>query len=365
MGVAIPGAVAATAAPRLAALDVLRGLTIMAMLLVNSPGHTGQLSHSKWIGITFADLIFPCFLFMVGITLQLARQRGPLAPQRIASRAALLFALGLLVNLVIAHFQYLRVAGVLQRIAIVYAVCALLPPRIGMRGMLGLGGALLLAYWGLMALVPAPGMAAGTLEPGANLAAWIDRQFLPGTLRRGSWDPEGLLSTVPAVATGLLGMVSASLLSASLPLAQRLRRLALGGAGALLLGLAWSPWFPPIKPLWTSSFVLLTGGGSMLVLAALCWYTDRLGARRGTGVPVVFGANATVAYVLHEVLATLFTYKVAGAAGAVSVWLLASQAMLAAGLPPVAAALLYSAAFIALCYLPLRALYRRRIFIKV
>lgn len=349
----------ATSAPRLAALDALRGLTIMAMLMVNSPGHSGQLSHSKWIGVTFADVIFPCFLFMVGITLQLARQRGPLPPRRIASRAATLFALGLLVNLIIAHFAYLRVAGVLQRIAIVYAICALLPARLGMRGMLALGAALLLGYWGLMALVPAPGMEAGALEPGVNLAAWIDRQLLPGTMRRITWDPEGLLSTMPAIATGLLGMVSGALLTTSLPLAQRLRRLAIGGAAALLLGLAWSPWFPPIKPLWTSSFVLITGGISMLLLAALCWYTDVLGARWGTGVPTVFGANATVAYVLHEALATLFTFKFGGA---VSVWLLASQAMTAAGL---AAALLYSSAFIALCYLPIRALYQRRIFIKV
>jgi predicted acyltransferase len=337
----------------------------MAMLLVNSPGHSGQLSHSKWIGVTFADVIFPCFLFMVGITLQLARQRGALPPRRIASRAATLFALGLLVNLIIAHFAYLRVAGVLQRIAIVYAVCALLPVRLGMRGMLGLGATLLLAYWDLMALVPAPGMAAGALEPGLNLAAWIDRQLLPGTLRRVTWDPEGLLSTLPAVATALLGMVSGSMLTASQPLPQRLRRLAMGGAAALALGLAWSPWFPPIKPLWTSSFVLITGGWSMLLLAALCWYTDMLGARRGTGVPAVFGANATVAYVLHEALATLFTCKVAGAAGAVSVWLLASGTMRAAGLSPAPTALLYSAAFIAVCYLPIRALYHRRIFIKV
>lgn len=353
---------AISAGRRLAALDVLRGLTIMAMLVVNSPGHHGQLSHSKWIGVTFADVIFPCFLFMVGITLQLARQRGPLAPRRIANRAAVLFALGLLVNLIVAHFQFLRVAGVLQRIAIVYAVCALLPERIGTRGLLALAAALLLGYWMLMSWVEVPGLPAGALEPGRNLAAWLDQRLLPGTLRRGNWDPEGLLSTMPAIATGLLGMLSGQILTAVQPLAQRLRQLALGGAAALAAGLAWSALFPAIKPLWTSSFVLITAGLSMLALAVLCWYTDLRGARRGTRVATVFGTNATVAYVIHEALATLLTFKVGGT---LSVWLLASQAMQGAGLDPTTTALLYSAAFVGLCYLPMRALYRRAIFIKV
>jgi predicted acyltransferase len=354
-----------TASTRLVSLDVFRGLTIMAMLVVNSPGHHGQLSHSKWVGITFADVIFPFFLFIVGVTIHLSTQRGAIGVHRIAQRSAALFALGLLVNLVIAHFQFLRVAGVLQRIAIAYAVCALLAPTLGWRGRLHLAGALLLAYWLAMLLVPVPGVGAGVLEPGINLAAWIDQRALPGTLRRGTWDPEGLLSTLPAIATTLLGMLAGQVLTGAGALEARLLRMMVAGAGCLLAGYVWSFWFPPIKPLWTSSFVLLTAGLAMLSLASLAWYTDVLGARRATFAAAVFGANATFAYVFHEMLATLFTLDVGAPGQPVSVWGIASGALQAWGLDTALAALVYSAAFVALCFIPIWTLYRRGIFLKV
>lgn len=346
---------------RLAALDIFRGWTIAAMLVVNSPGHSGELSHAKWNGLHLADLIFPFFLFMVGVSIALTGRRPLPALLR---RGAILFGLGLLLNLFMAHGAYVRVPGVLQRIGMVFVLVAWLAPRLDSRALLAAALACLLAYWAILCWVP--GGAGGVLEPGQDIGSWLDRLLVPGQLRRLSWDPEGLLSTLPACASAMFGVLTGRLLRQPQALEQRLLALMVYGFGAAVAGYLWSFWLPFNKPLWTGSFVLTTSGLAMLGLASLCWCHARWGglplglARIGT----VFGTNATVAYLLHEVLETLLGWRLFGNP-ARSVWDGAQAGMAQWGLVGEPAALLYSAAFLAVCYQPMRVLYQRGIFIKI
>jgi predicted acyltransferase len=353
---------------RLDALDIFRGLTLIAMIIVNSPGTYGQLSHAYWEGLTIADFIFPFFLFIVGVAIALNLKRLPeTAAQRnafytkVIKRTAILFALGLLVNLFYTHFAQIRVAGVLQRIALVYCACCILTVHFRTTQLIWISALLLVGYWAMLLFIPAPGIAAGTLERGNNLANWLDLQFLPGMLWRGTWDPEGIISTLPAIVTGLIGVFVGKIVLRNEGLPERISAIFALGLCVFLLGYVWSFFFPFIKQIWTSSFALATAGAGALLLALLLWLIDYKGMQRFTFVARVFGTNAIFAYVFHVALEKLLTYEIAGA----SVYSWVIDTLKGVGLSADAASFLWISAFLALCFAPIYIMYKKGIFLKI
>jgi predicted acyltransferase len=308
---------------RLLSLDVFRGLTVMGMTVVNNPGDWGHiyppLEHAEWNGCTPTDLVFPFFLFIVGVSIAYAlasakRTDAPLGPvvARIARRAAILFGLGVLTSLY-PHFDFgsVRIMGVLQRIALVYFGCSCLYLVTGWRTQLVLLLGVLISYAVLMQLVPVPGFGPANLEPTTNLGAWIDRTILgehhlwPHSR---TWDPEGLLGTLPALGTGLLGMLAGQWLRwpSPTPLSKP-AGLAVAGVVAAALGLVWNNWFPINKALWTSSYVLFAGGLALLVLAALYWVCDVRGYRSWSKPVLAFGVNAIAVFFFSAILSRTFS----------------------------------------------------------
>ncbi|MCB2407662.1 acyltransferase family protein [Hymenobacter lucidus] len=303
---------------RLVSLDVFRGLTVMAMVLVNNPGDWGHiyapLEHAEWHGCTLADLIFPFFLFIVGVSivyaLDSARRTQPHGPLlgRIARRAAVLFGLGLFAALFLQwDLATVRIPGVLARIALVFLVCGALFLKTTARQQAWLLTIILVGYNVLLQLVPVPGIGAANLEPATNLGAWLDRLLLgEAHLWKISktWDPEGLLSSLPAVGTGIMGLLAGQQLrKTSLEAAAKVAWLFVAGGGAVVLGLVWSSWLPLNKSLWTSSYVLYTGGIAAMGLAALYWLCDVQGYRRGIKPFVVYGVNAITVFFLSGLIA--------------------------------------------------------------
>ena len=356
-------------AQRLLALDLFRGLTIILMIMVNSPNTYGEFSHAYWDGVTFADFIFPFFLIIVGVAIAIGMRPVERSAEELSAlrlkvlrRSLIMFGLGIVVNLMYLKFADIRILGVLQRIAVVYLVCSFLAMQCSSKRLVQIMGFILVSYWLLILLVPAPGLVAGQLERGANLINWFDSQFLPGMLWRGSWDPEGLLSTYPAIASGLFGVIMGRLvLQYKQHLPQLVMLLFVLGFSSFLLGCLWSLWFPLIKQIWSSSFVLVTSGMASMVLALLIWYTDVQQYRKFSHIPLVFGANAIVAYVLHVALEKLLELPLAGVSVHGSYLQLAEQL----GLSRFFSAGLWIAAFLALCYLPVWWMYQRKIFVKI
>jgi predicted acyltransferase len=361
---------------RLISLDVFRGLTMAAMVIVNNPGTWDHvywpLLHAEWHGWTPTDLIFPFFLFIVGISITLSRRSESWG--RIIRRAAIIFALGLFLT-GYPHFDVSswRIPGVLQRIAVCY-LCAAAAYRLtaGERwrqgvGLLSLAGALAAFYWLIMATVPAPNGIAGDLTPEGNVGAWLDRSLMPGHLWKPRWDPEGLLSTMPAIATALLGIVAGLWLGSAQTPQRKATGLVVAGAVGVALGYAWHPLFPINKNLWTGSFVAFTAGAAALLLAACYWIIDVRQWRGWTGPFVVLGSNAITLYVLSGLLAdTLGAIAVTGADGQVTSL---GQWIYARCFEPLAAprnaSLLYALAHLVVLFVPLAWMYRRRIFLRV
>jgi predicted acyltransferase len=313
-----------SASPRLAGLDLLRGLAVAGMIVVNSPGSWDYvwwpLDHAPWNGCTFADLVFPAFLFAMGVALGLSFPRTFDAADRramwlrVARRTLALIALGWAITFV-AHLRIdtLRLLGVLPRIGLTYGLAAsiaMLTVRRSEDGRAHLNiGVLaataftaLIGYWALMTLVPVPGYGAGDLSKAGNLAAWIDRAVLtPAHMWRGGkgvFDPEGLLSTIPALANVLFGMIAAAAWKRAPE--QATKRIAIAGAAAIAVGLVWGIVFPLNKSLWTSSFALLTSGVAALTLA-LCIVVERRPARILAPLRVL-GMNALMGYLISSVL---------------------------------------------------------------
>ena len=276
----------------MASLDVFRGLTIAGMILVNNPGTWdaiySPLEHSKWDGLTPTDLVFPFFLFIVGvsITLSLARRADAGGSKRdlyvkIVRRTLIIFALGL----VLTAFPYndpatFRIPGVLQRIAVCYFFAAIIFLNTRWRAQAAVAAALLLLYWAAMKLIPVPGYGAGDLSMAGNLAAFVDRSVFGRHTWKPLYDPEGLLSTIPAVATTLCGVLTGQLLRSRRAPLEKVAAMFVAGAGCMIVGWAWNYWFPVNKALWTSSYVVLTAGMALELLAACYWLVDIKGCRR-------------------------------------------------------------------------------------
>ena len=282
-------------APRLVSVDVLRGLTVAAMVLVNNPGSWRHvywpLRHAEWDGFTPTDMIFPFFLFIVGVSIPLAlgtrlEHGGRGLVSRVLRRSAAIFALGLLLHaLPFFHLATLRIPGVLQRIAVCYLLAALLVVltggAAGWRVQAGVAGALLVGYWLLMTRVAPPGGAAGDLSPAGNLAGYVDRLVLGPHIWQVSrfYDPEGVLSTLPAVATTLLGVLAGHWIRGDRPGRRVAAGLAIGGLAATGAGWLWGLTFPINKSLWTSSYALFMAGLAALALAACYWGIEVRGRR--------------------------------------------------------------------------------------
>lgn len=356
-------------AQRLLALDLFRGLTIILMIMVNSPNTYGEFSHAYWDGVTFADFIFPFFLIIVGVAIAIGMRPIERSAEetsalrlKVLRRSLIMFGLGIVVNLMYLKFADIRILGVLQRIALVYLVCSFLAMQCSSKRLVQIMGFILVSYWLLILLVPAPGLVAGQLERGVNLINWFDSAFLPGMLWRGTWDPEGILSTYPAIASGLFGVLMGRLvLSHKQQLPQLVMSLFVLGFCSFLLGCLWSLFFPFIKQIWSSSFVLVTSGMASMVLALLIWFSDVKGYQQFSRIPLIFGANAIVAYVLHVAMEKLLEVPVAGQSvhGAYQDW------VTALGWNQFFSVGVWIAAFLLLCYLPVWWLYQRKIFVKI
>lgn len=365
--------VAVAAKPRLVALDVFRGATVAAMLLVNDPGTWSAvyppLEHAEWHGWTPTDLIFPFFLFIVGITTALSRKD----PKGILRRGALIVLFGLIVNAfpfywwgkiagvadptlgqrIVWRFAHLRFAGVLQRIGIVYAISALIAMKTTSKQQLAIVIAILLGYWAILTRGP-------LAPPEATIAAASDRAILGAnhiwSISK-TWDPEGPLSTLPAIATAMLGILAAPWIKA-----RRVGALALAGLAGIAIGTVWGLVFPINKNLWTSSYVVFTAGAAALLLAFCIWLIDLRGFVWWTKPFVVYGMNPLVAFVGSGLAARLLLLiKIDGK----SLWATSYDRFFAPFFEPHFGSLLWALLFVLFWLAVLGILYRRRIFLRV
>ncbi len=309
---------------RLASLDALRGFDMMWIMGADALGSAfshlsggpvarfaaRQLDHVAWEGIRFYDTIFPLFVFMVGVAIPFSLDRfaGPEgrsgALSRIFRRTVLLYLLGLFYYGGFGTpFDQIRLLGVLQRIALCYCGASLLYLLLKPRGIAVAIGALLVGYWLLLRYVPVPGFGPGDFREGHNLTNWIDAHYLPLRKWDGDHDPEGILSTLPAVTTCLLGVLSGRWIKrVDKTEGQKARVLALGGVVLMVLGFAWGTQFPIVKKLWSSSFVLVAGGWSMLLLSAFYTVADIWKMDRWLKPFVWLGSNALTVYILSNIV---------------------------------------------------------------
>jgi predicted acyltransferase len=377
-------------------LDVFRGATIAAMILVNDPGSWSHiyppLEHAEWNGWTPTDLIFPFFLFIVGVsmTLSFASRIARGISRRalvfhVMRRSALIFFVGLFLNgFPDFNFSSIRIMGVLQRIALCYLAAGLLylftfrtearegqstQAAANLRVTAIVTITLLAGYWALMTFVPVPGYGAGHLGKNDNLGAYIDRSLLRGHLWEESktWDPEGFLSTLPAIASLLVGILAGEWLRSDREASRK--TLGLAAAGLVLLGAGrlLHPFFPINKNLWTSSFVLFTSGCAMLALAACYWIVDVRRLRAWTKPFLVFGTNAILAYALAALLSEVSTdFEFTNSSGRDMTghgWIY--QRFFVAHFSPMNASLGFAIVFVLVIFLLLRPFYRRKIFLRV
>ncbi len=441
---------------RLTSLDILRGLTIAGMIIVNDPGSWKYvyppLQHASWHGITPTDFVFPFFLFIVGVSVVLAYTRrrhtnvaqGPMI-KKILVRTAMIFGVGIFLAISSKEYGFkvgqvlvgilliyglseiqtphhkggfplrqamlgggmllavvlllglqpdfsaanIRIPGVLQRIALVFLACALLFLKTHWRTQAIIGAALLVGYWLAMTLLPVPideviqgalatgevlsssgnipvhgltalsdNFIAANLEPGTNLEAWMDRLLIPGRIYQKTWDPEGLLSTLPSIGTGIAGMMAGHIVLHPAKKEQKVNHLFVYGFCLLLAGNVWDWFFPFNKNLWSSSFVMYTAGLSALTFAALYWFVDL--KEKGSRNPLffmgrVFGANAITAYALHSLFARIYGPVQGGFMDTFMGWGMAGEL----------ASLLWALVYTMFIYLIVWLMYNRGLFLKL
>ena len=315
---------------RVVSIDALRGLNMFCIMgldgamwgiaemshgkgaVVDAAGSFlgDQFTHAYWEGLRFYDFIFPLFIFVTGVSIVLSlprlveREGKAKAHLRVLRRALLLYVMGVVAYGGISqHWADVRLLGVLQRIALCYLFTSVMFLNFNLRGLIAAVVGLLVGYWALMTFIPVPGIGAGSFAPDANLANWIDHHYLPGRLWDVTRDPEGMLSTLPAIATCLFGVLAGLLLRDTRASAQQ-KTLCLLAAGCILLaaGYLWALQFPIIKAIWTSSFVLVTAGYSAILLAVMHQIIDVWGWQRWATIFVWIGANAITLYFLNDIL---------------------------------------------------------------
>lgn len=365
---------------RLVSLDVFRGITIAGMILVNNAGDWGHvyapLSHAEWHGWTPTDLIFPFFLFIVGVamTFSFSNRLAHGATEKqlfihVVKRSLIIFALGLLLN----GFPYynlstLRFAGVLQRIALAYFFASLVFLKTGVKGQTIWAVGLALLYWALMKLVPVPGYGAGVLEENGNLASYIDNTLMHGHTWRPTSDPEGMLSTLTAISTTLLGVLTGHWLRSARDKMEKVAGMFVMGNVGLVLGVVIDGSFPINKNLWSTSYVFFTAGMALQFLAMCYWLIDIKGYKRGWTTPfLIYGMNAIAVYVLSGFVARLLTVIHITQADGVQLTVKSYlyNNLFASWLDPFNASLMYPVVYVLIWLGLMSILYYRRIFINI
>lgn len=310
------------ARPRLGALDLLRGVTVAGMIVVNNPGNWSsvfpQLQHAPWHGVTAADLIFPAFIFIMGVAMSLALASSAAAGtraqvyKRIFKRAGLLVLLGLVLNAAAAwpHVGAMRIPGVLQRIGLTYLAAAVITLDATVTQQWMISSGLLIVHWGLL-VIPFGGLASGHLEPGRNIAASIDRSLFGSHILSPAGDPEGALGLLSSIATALLGSAAGRWLlrarssaGGGLPTRELVWKLALAGTCGLVVALAWAAILPLNKSLWTPSFAVLTSGVATLCLVGAA-LLDQSPMRSALAPFFWLGTNPLAVYFLSELTTDL------------------------------------------------------------
>jgi predicted acyltransferase len=359
-------------------VDIMRGITIAGMILVNTAGdfeHVyAPLDHAAWDGLHVADVVFPFFVFVMGVSLALALSRAlelgatrlQLVP-KIVRRTLILFALGLLCNTFPSiDLPTIRIPGVLQRIALAYACAAavLLLVR-NSAGRAGVAALLVLGYEAMLSFVPVPGFGHGLRTPEGNLVGYVDRLVFPGHLLTPNFDPEGLLSTLPTIATALIGVLCGTWLRESREAGRVIAGLLIVGLLCVIAGIALDPMDPVNKSLWSGSFVLVTAGLGMMCLALLHAVVDVQGWRRWALPFEMLGSNAIVLYVGSTLANTLMIAFVAGPEGELVLKQLINRWIADFAGEPTLGSLLYALAFLAVWTGVAALLWLRRIFIKI
>ncbi len=370
-----------TSPNRLISLDVFRGLTIATMVMVNNPGSWNSiywpLEHAEWNGWTPTDLVFPFFLFIVGVSIPLAfGQRVEVGGTKrdlylkVVRRTLVIFGLGLFLNgFPYYHLSEIRIPGVLQRIAVCYFFASIIFLTTKIRTQVIIALALLIVYWLLMTHLAAPGFVAGDLSKEGSLASFIDRVvFGPHIWKQGKvYDPEGILSTIPAIATALFGVLTGHWLRSNRSPYEKVAGMFVLGAACVMIGWSWNPFFPINKALWTSSYVFFTGGLALQLLALCYWLIDIKNYRAWTRPFVVFGVNAIALYVGVGLMARLIGLikvpDVDGTKISLQEWIY--QHLFLSWSSPVNASLAFAICFILVWLGLMWLLYQRKVFIKV
>lgn len=348
------------------------------MILVNNPGSWQfvypPLRHAEWHGWTPTDLVFPFFVFIIGVAISLAVARKEEEGVgkndlhlKIFKRSVLLFVLGMVLRL-IPYFDFakVRIPGVLQRIALCYLFAALLYLHSDAKGRLGVALLILAGYWAVMKLVPVPGYGAGVLDYDGNLASYIDFKVLAGHLYEPRFDPEGILSTFPAIATAILGTLTGDWLRTRRHAAIKTSGLLVAGAALTALGLILHPFFPINKKLWTSTFVIFSAGAALLLLALCYFLIDAWGWKKWATPFFVFGTNAITAYagsILMVKLLALVKVSMGGERTPLLVW--AYRRLFVPWAGNLNGSLAYAVCYVLLWMALMTPLYRRKIFIKI
>jgi predicted acyltransferase len=364
---------------RLTSLDALRGLTIIGMIVVNNPGSWvaayPPLCHSEWEGCTPTDLVFPFFLFIMGFSLFLSTQRrlstgtskGKLF-NHLLKRSAIIFLIGLILNAFpFNNLAEIRILGVLQRIALVNLACGTLLIYSTRKIRIYLSLIILVGYWILLCFIPSPLVGFPTLSYESNWVAWLDQLILG----KHTWevmplmDPEGILSTLPAIVTGLLGIETAFLFTRNPDKRERTVMLLLAGFIFTLLGLAMGTVFPIIKKLWTSSYVLYTAGLASMTLGAFYWLIDHYKKEKSVWLLVAFGKNPLILYVGSELLIMIvWQFHVFGSERlSLNDWFY--QSLLSAGIAPNNASLAWALSYLMIWVVTAIILYRNKIIVKL
>ena len=366
----------------LLSLDFFRGLTVAAMILVNNPGdweHVyATLEHSKWNGCTPTDLIFPFFIFMIGVSIVYAfgskKDDETLHKQIILKalkRSITIYMIYVAIHFLFTfNFHHFRILGVLPRIAIVFFISVIIYVKANFKQWLWIFSIILIVYCLLMTVVPVPGYGYAILEPGKNLAAWLDNIILtPNHMWSGTktWDPEGILSTLPAVGTCLFGMmVGTTLKRTDKTEAEKVAWLLSFATFSVMAALIWNNWFPINKALWTSSFVLYTGGLATAGLTISYWLIDVQQRKKYITPFVAYGTNAITAYVAADiVLAVLGWIHVSLHGKTVNLQEYLYQTIFVPNSSPINASLVGAITYVLILLVPMLILYKKKIFIKV
>ena len=358
---------------RLLSIDVLRGMTLIFMIIVNQPGSWDNvfapLLHANWNGLTPTDYIFPNFLFIVGVSivLSLNNRKNELdknqALKKIAWRAFKIYLVGLFLWIFPSFdLDNIRWTGVLQRISFVFLFSGIIYLFINKKYFIYISFITLIAYWFVMIYIPVPGIGFPDLSvPELNLAHYIDNNYLPGVMWQGTWDPEGILTTIPSIITGVFGLIAGSILVSNKDIKDKLLKLFYIGLILVFVGDFFSWSFPVNKNLWSTSYTFLMAGMSFMLTAAFTYLIDVNGFKKFK-MSQVFGTNSIFTYVLAGILGSIFYSDFILGIELNTIFV---DSLISIGIYPKIASLLYAVIYVLIIYVPASYLFKKKIFIKL